>query len=97
MVDKHSRMKVTTFLLTLVFLPHIILAQFSQGKITYEKTSYWAKIAQRLPYLSQEEKDRSLLTNGSKEGWKSNYILHFDSTASILKKQVKSGSESACG
>lgn len=97
MVDKHIGMKTFIFLLTLLFLPQMILAQFSQGKIIYERTSYWSKIAQRLPYLSQEEKDRSLLTNGSKEGWKSNYILNFDSTASILKKQVKSGSESAFG
>ena len=55
MVDKHSRMKTFIFLLTLVFLPQMILAQFSQGKIIYERTSYWARIAQRLPYLSQEE------------------------------------------
>ena len=27
------------------------------GEINFERTEYWGKIVQRLPYLSKEEKD----------------------------------------
>ena len=53
------------------------------GEINFERTEYWGKIVQRLPYLSKEEKDRSILTRGRDEGYKSKYILAFDSTQSF--------------
>lgn len=67
------------------------------GEINFERTEYWGKIVQRLPYLSKEEKDRSILTRGRDEGYKSKYILAFDSTQSFYTYEEESAAESKYG
>lgn len=54
-----------------------LFGQNLSGEITYERTSYWVKIMEELPYMSQAEKDRAMLTWGSDDGYSSNYILRF--------------------
>ncbi|MCF8237356.1 MAG: GLPGLI family protein [Saprospiraceae bacterium] len=54
-----------------------LAAQNISGEITYKRTSYWIKIMEELPFLSQAEKDRANLTWGSDDGYSSNYILRF--------------------
>jgi GLPGLI family protein len=66
-------------------------------QINYVRTEFWGKIVQRLPYLSKEEKDRSILTRGRDEGYKSKYILTFDSTQSFYTYEEESAAESNYG
>ncbi len=52
----------------LLFLPvGLVNAQPVEGVITYEQSNYWTRIASRLEYLSQEEKDRIKLTWGTND------------------------------
>jgi GLPGLI family protein len=39
----------------------------TEGVVTYTYKEYWTKIVARMPYLSQEEKDRTKLTWGNEE------------------------------
>ncbi|MFT4031062.1 MAG: GLPGLI family protein [Siphonobacter sp.] len=58
--------------LTIFFLAVLSIitshAQQLEGIITYEYKQNYAKIIQRLPYLSQEEKDRVKMSWGNEEG-----------------------------
>ncbi len=54
-----------------------LFGQNLSGEITYERTSYWIKIMEELPYMSQAEKDRAMLTWGDDDGYSSNYLLSF--------------------
>lgn len=65
------------FYLLLILSSVPISAQNTTGEIMYERTSYWVKIMEELPYMSQAEKDRAMLTWGSDDGYSSNYILRF--------------------
>lgn len=56
----------------------------TEGVIVYERVSFWAKIINRLSYLSKEEKDRVKMTWGTNdEGWKQNYNLYFTPKESL--------------
>ncbi|WP_266367963.1 GLPGLI family protein [Tellurirhabdus rosea] len=64
----------------------------SQGLVTYQRVEYWAKIIQRLPYLSKEEKDRVTMTWGSRdEGGKTKMKLAFDPNQSVYTYLSESG------
>ncbi|PWJ57328.1 GLPGLI family protein [Dyadobacter jejuensis] len=43
------------------------LSQGFEGVVTYEKTSYWSKILNKLTYLSEEERSRSQTSWGSND------------------------------
>ena len=47
------------------------------GQIKYDRTTFYSKIIDELPYLSEEERDRQKLTWGKDEGWAHPYILQF--------------------
>ena len=73
----------------LIFLLSILFSislsgQHLSGEITYERTSYWVKIMEELPYVSQAEKDRAALTWGSDDGYSSNYVLRFTADESCF-------------
>lgn len=77
-------------LLTLLFLLSlgvtVTLAQPLSGVIRYERTEYWIRIMETLPYLSEAEKDRARLTWGREEGDISRMLLTFDETASLYQE-----------
>ncbi len=60
------------------------MANAREGVIYYERVSFWAKIINRLSYLSKEEKDRVKMTWGSNdEGWKQNFNLYYNPQLSL--------------
>lgn len=73
--------KYLLFFLLLADLP--LLAQTNEGVVTYEKTSFWLKIYDKLTFLSEEEKSRAKTTWGNMdEGDKSKGQLFFNATQS---------------
>ncbi len=53
--------------------------------VTYERKSFWIKIADKLPYLSQEEKDRAKLTWGKNDGYAEKYTLKIEKNQSLYE------------
>ena len=78
-------MKKYIFAYSLVFfcISTISFAQKDEGIITYERVMHYPKIIARLPYLSQEEKDRVKLTWGSDDEWKEKMKLAFSPNQSL--------------
>lgn len=76
------------YLLTILFFLSmgVSLAQPLSGVIRYERTEYWIRIMETLPYLSEAEKDRARLTWGREEGDISRMLLTFDETASLYQE-----------
>jgi len=75
--------KFTTALILVIFLNNIVFGQNDQGVITYDRTLYYTKVIDGLPYLSEEERDRQKLTWGKDEGRAHPYILQFTPEQSI--------------
>lgn len=53
-------------------------SQNDHGTIIYDRTVYYTRIIESLPYLSQEEKDIQKLTWGKQDGYSAKYNLTFD-------------------
>lgn len=70
-------------IVSLVFSGLTSNAQLNEGKIVYDYTIFWSKIYQKLSYLTQEEKDRQMLTWGNEEGYKTKMNLFFNPTSSL--------------
>ena len=68
-------------LFTAFFLPDL-LAQGTEGVVTYDRIYHWSRIYSRLDYLSQEEKDRIKLTWGNDDESKTQMKLFFTPTHS---------------
>jgi len=85
-------MKAYLFLL-LSFLTLTVRAQEkTEGVVTYERVQHWAKIIQRLPFLSKEEKDRVAMTWGNNnEGWKTKMKLFMSPTQSLYTHESEQG------
>ncbi len=82
------------FFLLLILGSLPLSAQNTAGEITYERTSYWVKIMEELPYMSQAEKDRAMLTWGSDDGYSSKYILRFtENESSYTHDEVGASNE----
>jgi len=62
-------------------LPNLISQ--ATGEVVYDRTVYYSKILDGLPYLSEEERDRQKLTWGKDEGWSHPYVLQFDEEKSL--------------
>ncbi len=58
-------------------------AQNTSGIITYERTKEWIKLNDKLPWLSEEEKERSERVWGSNRKWAVPYSLHFNGDKSV--------------
>ncbi|HEV7347144.1 GLPGLI family protein [Telluribacter sp.] len=69
-------------ILLLVLLTVPSWAQKMEGTVTYERVQYWTKIASRLTFLSQEEKDRMKMTWANDDEWKVKMKLNFTPTQS---------------
>jgi GLPGLI family protein len=67
----------------LLFVSSLTFAQKDEGIINFERVVHYPKIIARLPYLSQEEKDRVKLTWGSDDEWKGKMKLVFSPTKSL--------------
>lgn len=72
-----------TLILLFTSLSLVANAQSAIGKVTYTRATYWTHIMEKLPYLSQEEKDRAKLTWGKEDGYKSTFILTFNGNESL--------------
>ena len=71
-------------LLLITFVSIELVAQASEGKITYNRKVNWISIMSKLPYLGQEEIDRMTLTWGKQEDNKGmNYELFFKNNKSL--------------
>lgn len=69
-----------------------ISAQTSSGVISFERNSNWQKIAQELPYLSVEEKDRIQLTWGKSDGNITKMNLNFKDQQTLYTYAEDQGS-----
>ena len=68
----------------LMLLPFLHgMAQPLSGVIHYDRTEYWTRIIEKLPYVSAGEKERMRVTWGRTDGWTTKMLLRFDSTASL--------------
>jgi GLPGLI family protein len=60
------------------------------GVITYNKKYSWANIAKKMPYLSQEEKDRITLSWGNDDDNKGeDYVLTYNPKGSVYKAKER--------
>lgn len=75
--------KILIALIFLISLPS--LAQKRSGNVQYKYTIFWAEIYANLPFLSQEEKDRELLTWGNPEGYSNKMKLSFNPNESLYE------------
>lgn len=77
------------FVLLLLFFSFFLIEKLGaqSGKITYYRQYNWSNIATKMPFLSQEERDRILLTWGNDDGtYKGEpYVLTFNSEGSVYK------------
>ena len=71
------KQKLTILTLSLLTLPALAQEQNMEGVVSYEQVYHWAKIYSRLDFLSQEEKDREMLTWGGKDESKTKMTLFF--------------------
>jgi GLPGLI family protein len=69
--------------LTTLFVGTTLSAQLLEGRVVYEKTSYWTKIYSRLTFLSREEKDRIAMTYKNSDGYKTKMELFFTESKSL--------------
>ena len=68
-----------------------VFAQQTEGIVSYERVTHYSKIVARLPYLSQEEKDRVKLTWGNDDEGKEKMKLAFSPVASLYGFQSETG------
>ena len=72
--------QLTIFLLLLSFG---LTAQDQEGSITYNRKTNWISIMSKLPYVSQEEVDRSTLTWGKSDNEGTNHTLAFKDNKTV--------------
>ena len=84
-------------LIATFFYGQATMAQNLSGEINYERTSYWIKIMEELPYLSQAEKDRASLTWGDDDGYTSKYVLRFSQNEAVYTHGEEGGSNEDSG
>ena len=70
-------------LIAICFLLNSALWSQSSGTIVYDRTIFYSKILEQLPYLSEEEKERQKLTWGKDEGRSSLYNLSYTPEMSV--------------
>lgn len=76
------------FLLFIGLVSNVFLIGQS-GNITYNKKYKWVNIMSKMPFLSQEEKDRIMMSWGSMENKGTDYILTFNDQGSVYKIKEK--------
>jgi GLPGLI family protein len=76
-----------TILLLILFGFLNLSAQDTQGKIIYERKVFWTNIYAKLPFLTQEEKEKELAIWGKEQGkYAEKYELDFNSTHSLYQQ-----------
>lgn len=80
------------YLMIILFSILICSAQGQQmnGIIEFERKTNWIDIMSKLPFMTQEEIDRNMLTWGKDDGYRNKYNLHIsgNKTAYIMKEEV---------
>lgn len=82
-------MKKNIIVSLFLLLTIVAKAQQTEGTILYERATNWGKMYALMPYLSQEEKDRELLTSKNWEGYKQKMKLTFSPTGSLYTYENK--------
>ena len=55
-----------------------------EGRVAYERRAFWVNIYSKLPYLSQEQKEKELALYGNRQGnYAEKYFLDFSSNVSF--------------
>ena len=80
-------------MLLFVFFVRPASSQKMEGVVSYEQVYHWAKIYARLDFLSQEQKDREMLTWGSKDESKTRMKMYFTPTQSNYTYDEDQGDE----
>ncbi|MBK9271198.1 MAG: GLPGLI family protein [Saprospiraceae bacterium] len=78
-------MKTIQIITTTLLSVHFFFTGYSQltsGRIEYDRTIYWTKMMDELPYLSKEELARNKLTWGNDDSHTIQYSLIFNEKAS---------------
>ena len=70
--------KYTLLLFVLFFIASGAYAQNSSGKITFQRKKEWVKLNDKLPWISEEEKERSQRTWGNSKRPPVPYELYFN-------------------
>ncbi|MBK9255144.1 MAG: GLPGLI family protein [Saprospiraceae bacterium] len=70
--------------LFIYFISHSFISIGQGGKITFNRKYHWINIASKLPYLSNEEKDRIKLTWGKDDDYEGeDFLLTFNTAGSV--------------
>jgi GLPGLI family protein len=92
-LDPINKMKKILPLLLMIGFAIPAHAQKMEGVVSYEQVFHWVRIYSRLDFLSQEEKDREMLTWGNKDESKSKMKLFFTPTQSRYTYSDEEGDE----
>jgi GLPGLI family protein len=75
--------KITVLIFSFFFFTIGAFAQNTSGKITYERKKEWIKLNDKLPWISEEEKERSERVWGNNKRPPVPYALYFNGDKSI--------------
>lgn len=80
-----------SLLISLLMMAAPLCSKAQGGKITYNRKYHWLNIATKLPYLSQEEKDRIKTYWGkdNEENKGTNFMLTFNASGSVYMEMEK--------
>ncbi len=76
-------MKTLINVLILMLITTALIAQKTEGVVTYERKTYWTKLMARMTFLSQEEKDRAAQTWKNDDESKEKMKLSFNENESL--------------
>ncbi|MFD2570608.1 GLPGLI family protein [Spirosoma soli] len=84
---------IVTLLISCWLMATTVVAQNTEGVVSYKRKTYWIKIISRMTFLSQEEKDRAAQTwkNYEEENNAEKMKLAFSPTESLYTYASESG------
>lgn len=82
-ITEVQEIKMKRLTIFLLLLSYGLSAQIEEGTITYNRKTDWISIMSKLPYISQEEVDRSTLTWGKEENKGTDLTLTFKDNKSV--------------
>ncbi len=86
-LEKENLLKTMKLVLLGTFMIAIftssVFSQETSGTIEYGRTQDWVKIMSKMPFMSQEEKDRQQLAWGKRSSWEQPYMLFFNQDNSL--------------
>lgn len=89
--NESMKKKVIQTLILLVTALPLVQAQDIEGIVNYERKTYWTKLIAKLPFLSQEEKDRAKMMWGNDDEEKTKLKLVFTPAQSVYTYEGEQG------